>query len=83
MHESAQGSIVYILFYMTIHMYTYMYTLFTVLLVYSDKLTVYDKKLQNQKNTHNNSVRSKLKVEALDLSKILTSHKKKVCYGYV
>lgn len=49
MHESAQGSIVYILFYMTIHMYTYMYTLFTVLLVYSDKLTVYDKKLQNQK----------------------------------
>lgn len=49
MHESAQGSIVYILFYMTIHMYTYMYTLFTVLLVYSDKLTVYDKKLQNKK----------------------------------
>lgn len=49
MYESAQGSIVYILFYMTIHMYTYMYTLFTVLLVYSDKLTVYDKKLQNKK----------------------------------
>lgn len=51
MHESAQGFIVYILFYMTIHMYTYMYTLFTVLLVYSDKLTVYDKKLQNKKKT--------------------------------
>lgn len=49
MYESAQGSIVYILFYMTIHMYTYMYTLFTVLLVYSDKLAVYDKKLQNKK----------------------------------
>lgn len=49
MYESAQGSIVYILFYMTIHMYTYMYTLFTVLLVDSDKLTVYDKKLQNKK----------------------------------